>query len=275
MIVTLLLKLTVSLLLLCCATSYKTIGKWSYKLKMNSQLHERQAKEVGVVVLAGGSGKRMKSAVPKQFLPILGKTILSRSINIFQTSPLSELVTSIVVVLDKEYREQYSNIVKEDPRIQFADPGKERQDSVYNGVSKIPESCKIVAVHDAARPLVTVDEVLRCIEDGLQHGAAVLGVPMKATVKESADGQFVLRTIPRERLWEIHTPQVVLRELLIQGFEKMHQEQLAVTDDVSLIEALNLPVKITKGEYTNIKITTPDDMKIAEQILLERENQRK
>jgi 2-C-methyl-D-erythritol 4-phosphate cytidylyltransferase len=226
-----------------------------------------EVSNVGVVLLAGGKGTRMKSAVPKQFLKILGKPVFLRSLDIFTT--MGSVVTSIVIVLDESFREEYAYLLKDD-RISWADPGKERQDSVYNGISGVPDSCRIVAVHDSARPLVTQEEVLACLSDGLQHGAAVLGVPMKATVKESADGQFVLRTVPRSNLWEIHTPQVATKQLFLRGFDKVRTDNIEVTDDVSVVEALGEPVKLTLGQYTNIKLTTPDDLQVAEQILRER-----
>ncbi|KAJ1405184.1 2-C-methyl-D-erythritol 4-phosphate cytidylyltransferase-domain-containing protein [Ochromonadaceae sp. CCMP2298] len=226
-----------------------------------------EVSDVGVVLLAGGKGSRMKSAIPKQFLKILGKPVFLRSLDVFTT--MGSVVTSIVIVMDKSFRDEYAYLL-EDARISWADPGKERQGSVYNGISGIPDSCRIVAVHDSARPLVTQEEVLACLSDGLQHGAAVLGVPMKATVKESEDGQFVLRTVPRSTLWEIHTPQVATKQLFLRGFEKVQAENLEVTDDVSVVEALGEPVKLTLGQYTNIKITTPDDLPVAEQILRER-----
>jgi len=225
-------------------------------------------KNVGVILLAGGKGKRMKSAVPKQFLPLLGKPVFLRSLDAFQS--LKDVVSSIVIVLDESYRDEYANIVRADPRISWADPGTERQDSVFNGLNKIPNECSIVAIHDAARPLVTAEEIINVLQDGIEHGAAVLGVPMKATVKESEDGRFVLRTVPRSRLWEIHTPQVATKELFLRGFEKVKAEGLEVTDDVSVVEALGLPVKLTLGQYTNIKLTTPEDLRIAEQTLRER-----
>ena len=191
---------------------------------------------------------------------------------------------------------------KADPRIVFASPGAERQDSVYNGLEQaplqpsaarhaprgprvgrrppphspvgatwqVPKECTLVAVHDAARPLVTVDEVHACIRDAAQHGAAVLAVPMKATVKESDDGEFVGRTLERSRLWEIQTPQIMRPQLLRDGFTKVRAEDLEVTDDVSIVEQMGEPVKLTVGEYTNLKLTTPEDMVIASRILQER-----
>jgi len=250
------------------AVSFRSLHVSATKrLSMNSNA-DVKVENVGVVLLAGGKGTRMKAAVPKQFLDVLGKPVFLRSLDVFQG--MGKLISSIVIVLDESYREEYEFVVKGDDRIVWADPGKERQDSVFNGVSKIPDNCSIVAVHDAARPLVTPEEVLACLKDGLTHGAAVLGVPMKATVKESVDGEFVLRTIPRSNLWEIHTPQVVKKDLLLRGFAKVKAENLEVTDDVSVVEALGEPVKLTLGEYTNIKLTTPDDLQVAEQILRER-----
>ena len=178
---------------------------------MTGDLSRPSPKNVGVVLLAGGKGTRMKASMPKQFLPLLGKPVFLRSLDVFQG--MTSIVSSIVIVLDKSFRDEYQHIVDKDRRIRWADPGKERQDSVFSGLSRIPDSCSIVAIHDAARPLVSVDEVTRCLQDGIEHGAAVLGVPMKATVKESKDGEFVFRTVPRSTLWEIHTPQVGSKSL--------------------------------------------------------------
>ena len=223
--------------------------------------------DVAVVLLAGGKGTRMKSSIPKQFLPLLGRPVFLRSLDCFKEL---SCVKSIAIVLDSSFRDEYQYAIDGDDRIVWADPGTERQDSVYNGLQVTPDSCDVVAIHDAARPLVTKEEIMNVLNDGFQHGAAVLGVPMKATVKESEDGEFVLRTVPRSRLWEVHTPQVVRKNIILDGFKKVNEEGLEVTDDVSVIEQLGLPVKLTKGEYTNIKLTTPDDMQIAEQLLRER-----
>jgi len=222
---------------------------------------------VSVVLLAGGVGSRMKADRPKQFLELEGKPILRHSLELFMTI---QGVTRIVVVIAPEYRDSLADVASKDSRIRFAAPGKERQDSVFNGLQETDEGATLVCIHDAARPLVTEQEILSCMQDALEHGAAVLAVPMKATVKESEDGKFVLRTIERSRLWEIHTPQIIKPSLLRQGFEKVKELNLAVTDDVSIIEQLPAPVKITVGQYTNIKITTPEDMPMARSILEQR-----
>ena len=184
----------------------------------------------------------------------------------------------VVLVMDPKYQPEYQPIVDSyRGQLAFANPGEERQGSVENGLSRLVElagdACRYVAVHDSARPLVTVDEIQDVVNDAKEHGAAVLGVPCKATIKESEDGEMILRTIPRARLWEVHTPQVIDIKVLQEGFAKVEAENLEVTDDVSIVEALGKPVKLTKGEYTNLKITTPEDMEVATAILEERGTQ--
>jgi len=170
------------------------------------------------------------------------------------------------VVLDPSYEAMVSEYTTSSI-VAFAAPGKERQDSVFNGLEKISQEASLVCVHDAARPLVTTEAISNVLRDGAAHGAAVLGVPMKATVKESNDGEFVSKTIPRTSLWEIQTPQVIKPEILRAGFEQVRKDGVEVTDDASIVEHLGLPVKLTMGEYTNIKLTTPEDMDVAEGIL--------
>jgi len=111
-----------------------------------------------------------------------------------------------------------------------------------------------VAVHDSARPVVSPADVRRCLADGAAVGAAVLGVPVKPTIKEVNDDGTVARTLERARLWEVQTPQVIRPDLLRAGFEAAAAGGWAVTDDVSLIEGLGLPVRVTPGSYTNIKV---------------------
>eukprot|EP00533_Pseudo-nitzschia_delicatissima_P001409 CAMPEP_0116093638 /NCGR_PEP_ID=MMETSP0327-20121206/8704_1 /TAXON_ID=44447 /ORGANISM="Pseudo-nitzschia delicatissima, Strain B596" /LENGTH=299 /DNA_ID=CAMNT_0003585187 /DNA_START=42 /DNA_END=942 /DNA_ORIENTATION=+ len=240
--------------------------------------------DVGFVLLAGGTGSRMKASMPKQYLPLRGVPVLHHSLDLF----LEKLVEhcnsgdvsppeNVVLVMDPKYQSEYQPIVDRYPgRLEFANPGEERQGSVENGLNKLVEmsegKCNYVAVHDSARPLVTIEEICNVVGDAKEHGAAVLGVPCKATIKESEDGSFVLRTIERSRLWEVHTPQVIKIESLLKGFKKVAEENLEVTDDVSVIEQLGEPVKLTRGEYTNLKITTPEDMDVAEAILEERKS---
>jgi len=224
----------------------------------------------------------MKATIPKQFLTLRSCPILHYSLHLF-LEKLPAYCTAngisppgqVILVLDPKYQPEYQPIVdKYEGRLAFANPGVERQGSVENGLNKLHELtggvCEYIAVHDSARPLVTIPEVCDVVIDAQNVGAAVLGVPCKATIKESEDGVLVQRTIPRSRLWEVHTPQVVKVNALLRGFKKVEKEGLEVTDDVSIIEALGEPVKLTRGEYTNLKITTPEDMEVATAILAER-----
>lgn len=238
--------------------------------------------DVGFVLLAGGKGSRMKANMPKQFLELRGKPILHHSLDLFLEQLPDHLKESgrrppphVVLVLDPSYQDEYQDWVdRYEGRLHFANPGVERQGSVENGLEKLlevsTENCAYVAIHDSARPLVTLTEICHVVQDAKDYGAAVLGVPCKATIKETEDGSMVLRTIPRQRLWEVHTPQVVKIDTLQRGFEKVRRYNLEVTDDVSIVEELGEPVKLTLGEYTNLKITTPEDLDVAEAILEDR-----
>jgi len=237
---------------------------------------------VGFVLLAGGTGSRMKANMPKQFMELKGMPVLHHSLDLFLNKLPAVCEKAglkgppiVALVLDPKYQPEYQPIVdKYAGRLAFANPGIERQGSVENGVNKVVElsrgECTFVAIHDSARPLVTIGEICNVVKDAKECGAAVLGVPCKATIKESEDGSTILRTIPRARLWEVHTPQVIEIEKLQRGFEKVAKEGLEVTDDVSIVEAMGETVKLTLGEYTNLKITTPEDMDVATAILDER-----
>ncbi|KAG6425235.1 hypothetical protein SASPL_115662 [Salvia splendens] len=247
-------------------------------------------KSVSVVLLAGGKGKRMGASMPKQYLPLLGQPIALYSFYTFSRMPE---VKEIIVVCDPSYRDIFEGLnmlptwylfcktIKDsipasvvlDARdnihidLKFALPGKERQDSVYSGLEAINVNSELVCIHDSARPLVETPDVAKVLKDGKRIGAAVLGVPAKATIKEANAESFVVKTLDRKTLWEMQTPQVIEPDLLRKGFELVNREGLEVTDDVSIVEHLKHPVYITEGSYTNIKVTTPDDLLLAERIL--------
>lgn len=229
---------------------------------------------VSVVLLAGGVGKRMGAPIPKQYLELAGQPIATYALDTF--AAMRE-VGEVVIVCDPSWRyvfeERLARLARAVP-VKWALPGAERQDSVANGLAEVKADAAIVAVHDSARPLIYPSDAARCMRDGAAVGAAVLGVPVKPTIKEVDKDMNVVKTLVRSSLWEVQTPQCIRPALLREGFELVRAKGLEVTDDVSIIEAMGLPVKITPGSYTNIKVTTPDDMAVATGFLEELKQQR-
>ncbi|KAJ7521677.1 hypothetical protein O6H91_19G063300 [Diphasiastrum complanatum] len=220
---------------------------------------------VSIILLSGGQGKRMGATMPKQYLPLLGQPIALYSFLTLANLPEAK---EIVVVCDPSYRDIFAEAGKSiQITLKFALPGKERQDSVLSGLQEISNDARLACIHDSARPLILSKDVQEVLKDAWIHGAAVLGVPVKATIKEAGDDHFVTRTLDRRTLWEMQTPQVIQPDLLRRGFDYVKREQLEVTDDVSIVEYLKHPVIITEGSYTNLKVTTPEDLVIAERII--------
>jgi 2-C-methyl-D-erythritol 4-phosphate cytidylyltransferase len=217
---------------------------------------------VSVVIVAGGVGSRMQGAIPKQFMLLEGMPIIHYSCAIFELLPE---VVELVIVCDPAFRDLCRQGVAQKP-LKFALPGERRQDSLYNGLQKCDAAAQIICVHDAARPLIDA-EIVQQVIAAASVGAAAAAVPVKSTVKEvDADG-FVVRTPPRSGIWEVQTPQAVLRPWLDAGFALASQYKLTVTDDVSLAELAGCPVRLVPSSYRNIKITTPEDLQLAALLL--------
>lgn len=220
-----------------------------------------QNKTIGVILAAGGVGSRMKTSIPKQFLMLKGKPIILHSLEVFNSIPE---IAEVVIVCAPEFRTQFFsdqemfNINK--TTITFANPGSRRQDSVYNGLQSMTMEHEWICIHDAARPYITKPLVERVFIEAQKHGSATAAVPLKFTIKEANAQGMVVNTPDRSALWEIQTPQIIRSNLLKEGFEYANQHQLTVTDDVSLIELLGNEVKLAEGCYSNLKITTPEDL---------------
>ncbi|MBO8136911.1 MAG: 2-C-methyl-D-erythritol 4-phosphate cytidylyltransferase [Desulfotomaculum sp.] len=224
---------------------------------------------VYAVIPAAGVGSRMKSKVKKQYLQLKGLPVLVHTIKVFEKCPVVKGI--VLVVNEKDVLFCTEEIVEKYKfkKVLSVVPGGEcRQHSVYNGLKKLPaEEEDIVAVHDGARPLVTENVLLETISAARKYGAAVTAVPVKDTIKFAEPGGKVIETPPRDKLWAVQTPQVFKYGLLLKAYREAFKDNYIGTDDSSLVERMGLPVYLISGSYENIKITTPDDMLLAEAIL--------
>lgn len=218
------------------------------------------------IVLAAGRGKRMNSKVQKQYLLIKGKPVLYYSLKIFEDCPF---IDEIILVTGREEIEYCRKEIVEANQItkvkRIVSGGAERYHSVYEGL-KAAEDCANIYIHDGARPFVT-QEILERLQDAVtEYGACVAGMPVKDTIKISDVNQWAVQTPPRELVWLVQTPQVFSYELIFDAYTKLMQAcDIAVTDDAMVLETMTgQKVKLVEGSYENIKITTPEDLKIAE-----------
>lgn len=221
------------------------------------------------IVLAAGQGKRMKSKIQKQFLLLKGKPVLFYSISCFEKS--SE-IDDIIVVTGAESIEYVKKEIVEPFGFQKVKAvvagGKERYDSVYEGL-KACKNCDYVFIHDGARPFVTEEMIKRGKKTVVACGTCVLGMPSKDTVKIIDEDGFVESTPERAKVWNIQTPQIFSYPEINKAYQKAKQQGMqGITDDAMVMERYgSLRVKLEEGSYENIKITTPEDILLAEKIL--------
>ena len=225
---------------------------------------------VSVIVTAAGSGTRMVGHENKLWINLKGKKVLERTLeNLLSSSIPDEL---ILVVSDSLRLRVESELL---PRIHLGFPvklvpgGKERQDSMYNGLGALDSRSTLVVSHDGARPFVDERMLRETLEALENYGGAVVGVPCKDTIKVVREKGEVVATPNRKHLYAIQTPQAFRRETLEKAYAIAKEEDIRVTDDASLVEKIGVPVKVVLGSYDNIKITTPEDILLAELILKE------
>lgn len=219
------------------------------------------------IIVAAGSGSRMKSSKNKLLLPLGEKTVIERTVKTFEDIPQ---IGEIIVVCREEELETMSSILPGE-KITFVIGGKTRQESVKNAVETIdPDECETVVIHDGARPLVTKEEILETLEEAKRTGAAATGVFVKDTIKVINDDYVITDTPDRTKLVAIHTPQIFNLKLYLKAMEKAAMQKKDFTDDCKLLENIGVPVSVVIGEYGNIKITTPEDIPMAQAILEER-----
>jgi 2-C-methyl-D-erythritol 4-phosphate cytidylyltransferase len=220
--------------------------------------------KITALVPAAGLGARMNLDLAKPLLEIKRKPIIIYTLETLHAHPL---IDEIVLIFNKEALEKARAMVKAYRLTKVARViagGTTRKESVRNGLEVVDSKTGFVLIHDGVRPFVDEGSVTRVIEEAKETGAAVLGVPVKPTIKE-VDGQLMVeRTLKRDHLWEIQTPQVFERELIQKAY--LRQSKYAVSDDASLVELMGKKVKVVMGSYFNIKITTQEDLVFAEAI---------
>lgn len=221
------------------------------------------------IVLAAGQGKRMHSKVQKQFLEIQGYPVLYYSLRCFQESPLIQDI--ILVTGEESISYCKEEIVKKYrfTKVSAVIPGgKERYDSVYAGLCECRD-CEYVLIHDGARPFVTEEILKRGLQKVKETGACVIGMPSKDTVKLSDEEGYVKETPNRKCVWTIQTPQIFSYSLIREAHDSIRQKDMSkITDDAMVVEQeTGAKVALAEGSYQNIKITTPEDLDIAEAFL--------
>lgn len=220
------------------------------------------------IVLAAGVGKRMKSKTPKQFMLLEGKPLLYYSLHTFQESFIDDMILVTGADEISYCQEKIVDFYGFSKVRAVVVGGKERYHSVYEGL-KAAGDCKYVFIHDGARPFVDHEMLERSYEAVKENGACVVGVKAKDTIKVADEDDFVVQTPNRNYLWQVQTPQVFDYPAIKKAHELVMQRQdVVITDDASVYEcAYHRPVKLVEGSYTNIKITTPEDMVVAKAFL--------
>ncbi|MGD9587433.1 MAG: 2-C-methyl-D-erythritol 4-phosphate cytidylyltransferase [Pyrinomonadaceae bacterium] len=213
------------------------------------------------IIVAAGSGSRFNSDIPKQFLEIAGKPVIAHTIERFEAAPS---VDSIVLVLAPDQAASFDDSPYSKIDV-VASGGPTRARSVCNGLERVLSETQIVAVHDGARPLVTVDEIERTIAKAKETGAACLVAPVTDTIKSIRGGE-IANTLDREKLRRALTPQAFRIDVLKKAFEGIDLDD-SITDECYLVEKLGHPIAIVEGSPRNIKITHPEDLILAEALL--------
>jgi 2-C-methyl-D-erythritol 4-phosphate cytidylyltransferase len=225
--------------------------------------------KLATIIPAAGQSTRFAGPQKKPFLSLDGKPLWQRACELFWNRP-DTLKTILVLSAEdrEEFRGRFGHLLMF-ANCEVVDGGAERFESVANALAKVPEECELVAIHDAVRPLVSNFQADAVIQTAAKTGAAMLAMPVADTLKK-VDSQIVVGTVPREGLWQAQTPQVFRRDWLVEGYARRGELGTAITDDAQLIEALGHKVSIVTGSAFNFKITTKDDLNLADAVMKSR-----
>ena len=223
------------------------------------------------IVLAAGEGRRIGGNTSKIFLPLAGRPLVLRTLDrVFA----ARTVENVVLVTAAHEIARCETLLSSDDALrgcpcELQVGGATRQQSAKRGLEKIGSDTDIVVIHDGARPFVSGGLIDRCVEFAADKGAVVVGLPVSDTIKVVSQDRHILSTPERSSLWEIQTPQVFQRALIVEAHEQAERKGIEVTDDAMLIERLRKRVYIIDGERTNFKITVPEDVWLAETLIRE------
>jgi len=219
-----------------------------------------------VIIPTAGLGVRLQSDVPKQLVEINGKPIFIHTLLAVQEC---SSVDSIILVAQKYFVDRCKSLAEEyglNKVKKIVAGGKYRRESVQKGIEELDEDTKVVVIHDGVRPLISSDTINEAISLCEKENAVIVAVPVKPTIKRINEASlYVEATLKRNELWEVQTPQVFKKDILIEAHNL--DGDIDATDDAFLVEKLGINVKVLKGDYRNIKITTKEDIKIAEAFL--------
>jgi 2-C-methyl-D-erythritol 4-phosphate cytidylyltransferase len=222
-----------------------------------------------VIIPAAGQGKRMGAGRNKLLLTLEGVPILIHTLKVFEADAEC---SGIILAINPSDEQQFKSLLKEygiHKVTSLVNGGKERQDSVYNGLMSVQSVDGIVLVHDAARPFIKLETIHNLVDAASRDGGSIVAVPVKDTIKKAANS-VVAETVERSSLWAVQTPQAFRVSVLLEAHNKALREQFIGTDESSLVERIPHPVSIIEGDYDNIKLTTPEDLYFAEAILRKR-----
>jgi len=223
---------------------------------------------VNAVVVAAGKGERMGLALPKPFLPVANVPLFIHTLRSLARSPLIRKIILVIAAekepLCRELLEQHRPIAVP---LEITHGGAERQDSVRLGLSALESDCDIVMIHDAARPFITPELIEQSVVAAAEYGGALVAIPARDTIKRVNEELMVVATVPRQDLWLAQTPQTFRAETIRAAHSRAYALGVTATDDAALLEWAGKEVKIVPGDIQNFKITTPEDLQMAEALL--------
>lgn len=225
-----------------------------------------------VIIVAAGKGTRMGVDCDKLFLELAGRPVVAHTWQQFENAPsISEIILVVRAGMEEAFRDiaTQHNFQK---KWRMVTGGKERQDSVWNGLEALSPETDIVAIQDGARPCTSVALIEATIQAAIETGAAVAAQQTTDTIKESADGKFIAGHLDRNRLWAVQTPQTFQVEIIRRALQEVREKNLAITDDTAACELIGKKVKLVSGFGSNPKITHPDDIPVVEMLLKSRKS---